>query len=1006
MRFSGFVPLLLLHSLTTLFAAAQTQWPLHDDGLNSVVEWDHYSYIINGERLYIWSGEMHYWRVPVPEIWLDILQKVKAAGFNTVSFYGNWAYHSPKNGTVDFETGAHNFTRLFEITKQVGLYVLFRPGPYINAEASAGGFPGWLTTGEYGSTRNNDTRYTEAWTPYISGVSKIISDHQVTNGGNVFIYQIENEYGQQWINSATKTPNETAIAYMELLEASARSNGIDVPLVHNNPNMNTKSWSKDFSNEGGNVDIYGLDHYPSCWSCNLTECIGTNGAVPDFTVYEYFTNFQQVAPTQPSFMAEFQGGSYNPWGGPQGGCVNNTGPDWVNVYYRHNVAEKISAMNVYMAFGGTSWGGISMPSVGTSYDYSAPISETRLIGDKYYETKLFGQFLRVARDLTKVDMAGNSTLYTSTPEIYTTELRNPDTNGAFYVTIHTDSPSTNLTSFKLHVSTSAGNITVPQGSGSITLNGRESKIIVTDFAIGKERLIYSTAEVLTVSTVSKKPIVFLWLPSGESGEFLISGARKGSVARRDGTSGVKFTASTAGVIASFVVTSGTSIFEFDNGIQVAVLDRAAAYHTWMPTLTNNPHSYDNSTVVVQGPYLVRDVSLERRTLSLTGDWASNETSIEVFAPKNVKILKFNGSPVNVKRTSYGSLVGHLPRPHISVDSLLAQLPALSDWKVNDGLPEKESNYDESKWIAADHMTTMCPSKPETYPVLYSDDYGYHMGNILWRGRFPGASATGIYLSVVGGTSSGWSAYLNGDYIGSFLGSTGLTTTSLNLTFANATLSNTTNVLFVIQDHMGKDETSGVLNPRGISNATLLGPTAQNFTSWKVAGKAGGDENIDPVRGTYNEGGLHAERLGWHLPGFDDGSWGAGSPVDGFSGAGAKFYRTVVPLDIPEGIDASLGFILNVPQGAASTFRAQLYVNGYMFGKFVPWIGNQISFPVFPGILDYHGDNTIGVSVWSMDVAPAKLKVDWAVLGVVESSYDLSFDSSYLRPNWTDRSMYA
>ncbi|RDW82360.1 hypothetical protein BP6252_03472 [Coleophoma cylindrospora] len=917
------------------------------------------------------------------------------------------AYHSPKNGTVDFETGAHNFTRLFEITKQVGLYVLFRPGPYINAEASAGGFPGWLTTGEYGSTRNNDTRYTEAWTPYFSGVSKIISDHQVTNGGSVFIYQIENEYGQQWINTAKKTPNETAIAYMELLEASARSNGIDVPLVHNNPNMNTKSWSKDFSNEGGNVDVYGLDHYPSCWSCNLTECIGTNGAVPDFTVYDYFTNFQQVAPTQPSFMAEFQGGSYNPWGGPQGGCVNNTGPDWVNVYYRHNVAEKISAMNVYMAFGGTSWGGISMPSVGTSYDYSAPISETRLIGDKYYETKLFGQFLRVARDLTKVDMAGNSTLYASTPEIYTTELRNPDTNGAFYVTIHTDSPSTNLTTFKLHVSTSVGNITVPQGPGSsITLNGRESKIIVTDFAIGKERLIYSTAEVLTVSTVSKKPIVFLWLPSGESGEFLISGARNGSIASGDGTSGVKFTASTAGLMVSFVVTSGTSIFEFDNGIQVAVLDRATAYYTWMPTLTNNPHSYDNSTVVVQGPYLVRDVSLEQKTLSLTGDWASNETSIEVFAPKNVTALKFNGSPVNVTRTSYGSLVGHLPVAQTSVDSLLAQLPALSDWKVNDGLPEKDSDYDDSKWIAADHMTTMCPSKPATYPVLYSDDYGYHMGNILWRGHFSGNSATGVYLSVVGGTSSGWSAYLNGDYIGSFLGSTALTTTSLNLTFANATLSNTTNVLFVIQDHMGKDETSGVLNPRGISNVTLLGPTSQNFTSWKVAGKAGGDDNIDPVRGTYNEGGLHAERLGWHLPGFDDGAWEEGAPVDGFSGAGAKFYRTVVPLDIPAGIDASLGFILTVPQGATSTFRAQLYVNGYMFGKFVPWIGNQISFPVFPGILDYHGDNTIGVSVWSMDVAPAKLEVDWAVLGVVESSYDLSFDSSYLRPNWTDRSIYA
>jgi hypothetical protein len=150
-------------------------------------------------------------------------------------------------------------------------------------------------------------------------MSQIIAKHQVTNGGNVFIYQIENEYGNQWLNVDKKIPNYPAIDYMELMEASARKNGINVPLIHNNPNLNTKSWSKDFSNEGGNVDIYAADNYPSCWSCDLSECTGTNGNVPEFTTFEYFTSFQEVAPTQPSFLAEFQGGSYLPWGGPEGG---------------------------------------------------------------------------------------------------------------------------------------------------------------------------------------------------------------------------------------------------------------------------------------------------------------------------------------------------------------------------------------------------------------------------------------------------------------------------------------------------------------------------------------------------------------------------------------------------------------------------------------------------------------------------------------------------------------
>ena len=38
--------------------AAQVQWPVHNNSLNTVVEWDHYSYIIKGQRLFIWSGEV------------------------------------------------------------------------------------------------------------------------------------------------------------------------------------------------------------------------------------------------------------------------------------------------------------------------------------------------------------------------------------------------------------------------------------------------------------------------------------------------------------------------------------------------------------------------------------------------------------------------------------------------------------------------------------------------------------------------------------------------------------------------------------------------------------------------------------------------------------------------------------------------------------------------------------------------------------------------------------
>jgi len=49
-----------LSALAAVGVVAQGQgsrWPLHNNGLNKVVEWDHYSYFVNGERLFVFSGE-------------------------------------------------------------------------------------------------------------------------------------------------------------------------------------------------------------------------------------------------------------------------------------------------------------------------------------------------------------------------------------------------------------------------------------------------------------------------------------------------------------------------------------------------------------------------------------------------------------------------------------------------------------------------------------------------------------------------------------------------------------------------------------------------------------------------------------------------------------------------------------------------------------------------------------------------------------------------------------
>ncbi|KAF8060198.1 glycoside hydrolase family 35 protein [Lyophyllum atratum] len=976
-------------SIFAPLAAATSQWPVHQNGFTDAVQWDHYSLSVNGQRTFVWSGEFHYWRIPVPEVWRDLLEKIKAAGFNTVSVYSHWAFHAPNNSTVDFETGARDIAKIFELANEVGLFVTLRGGPYVNAETTAGGFALWTTTGAYGGLRNNDPRYTAAWKPFMTALNQIAAKYQLRKGGTILLQQIENEICcQRNGNGSLNTP---LVDYMVALENNTRENNVIMPIITNAPNMNSKSWSTDYLPGPGQQDLYGVDSYPACWSCNLAEC-GLKDLT--FNVVDYHDHFNQVSPTQPSFIPEFQGGSYNPWGGPQGGCPANLGPEFVNVFYRHLAAERITMASLYMLYGGTNWGGLATNLVGTSYDYSAPIQESRQISDKYYETKLLGFFFRAAQDLTMTDRIGFSTSYTTVPTVGATELRNPETQAGFYITRHNISASQETTDFKVNVATSIGNITIPQFAAPVRLSGRQSKIVVTDFRFGENSLVYSTAEVLSHSIIDGKSVLALWLPAGESGEFAV----KGGSARRQVVSGTGGAFHQVGedLVVSYKQQTTQGVLQFDE-FRVLLLPRTIAYRFWAPTLSNDPIVTADHVVFATGPYLVRSLTFSDSTAVVRGD-LDGSTVLEIFAPAEVTKIQWNGKAVKTQKTSYGSLKATLAKPGLDAATLQKSL-ALTNWKYSDALPERQATYDDSKWVVADHMSTPNPTKPQTLPVLYADDYGFHTGVQLFRGRFTG-NASAAKLNVQGGTAFGWSAWLNGDYIGSFPGSVNAVSGSLTLSFANATLSSSgENVLTVVMDHSGHDQRADALFPRGILGASLVSGTNITFSKWTLAGNAGGESNIDPVRGVIAEGGLHAERLGWHLPGFDDSAWASRSPSDGVGNGTIGFFRTISDIDLPAGYDASLEIILTAPAG--SLLRAQLYVNGYQYGKFVPQIGHQIAFPIPPGILNVRGSNVIGFNLWSQSAGGAKVDVKWNVLGMYASAWDPGFDAKYLQPGWTD-----
>lgn len=76
---------------------------------------------------YVSSGEFHTYRLPVPDLWIDILEKVKAAGLNGVSVYTLMAALNPSRGVVDFNDW-RALQPLFDAAKEAGIWITLRPG--------------------------------------------------------------------------------------------------------------------------------------------------------------------------------------------------------------------------------------------------------------------------------------------------------------------------------------------------------------------------------------------------------------------------------------------------------------------------------------------------------------------------------------------------------------------------------------------------------------------------------------------------------------------------------------------------------------------------------------------------------------------------------------------------------------------------------------------------------------------------------------------------------------
>lgn len=98
--------------------------------------------VLGEQRLPLRSGAVHYWRLR-REHWEPALKQVQALGLPIVETYVPWAVHEVAPGEFDFgqQDPRKDLPKFLELADSLGLKVIVRPGPHINAELTRFGIP-------------------------------------------------------------------------------------------------------------------------------------------------------------------------------------------------------------------------------------------------------------------------------------------------------------------------------------------------------------------------------------------------------------------------------------------------------------------------------------------------------------------------------------------------------------------------------------------------------------------------------------------------------------------------------------------------------------------------------------------------------------------------------------------------------------------------------------------------------------------------------------------------
>ncbi|GIG24697.1 glycoside hydrolase family 35 protein [Cellulomonas denverensis] len=297
-------------------------------------------FLLDGEPFQVISGALHYFRVH-PDQWADRIRKARLMGLNTIETYVAWNVHAPRRGEFDL-TGPRDLGRFLDLIAAEGMYAIVRPGPYICAEWTGGGLPGWLLADPDVGVRRHEPRYLAAIAEYYAQHLPLVAARQIDHGGPVIAVQVENEYGAYGEDAD----------YLRALIDLVRGHGITVPLL-------SCDQADDAMQQRGSLPEL---HRTITFGSRATERLAL---------------LRRHQPTGPLMCMEFWNGWFDSWG-----RQHHVAPPGTNAQDLDDLLAQGASVNLYMFHGGTNFGftngandkGTYLP-ITTSYDYDAPLAE-------------------------------------------------------------------------------------------------------------------------------------------------------------------------------------------------------------------------------------------------------------------------------------------------------------------------------------------------------------------------------------------------------------------------------------------------------------------------------------------------------------------------------------------------------------------------------------------------------------------------------------------------------